>query len=136
CKARRPRREPNWPCREDNTVRRYRSLFLRWAGKQKTREALRLETSKKRGCGLLLLRCVGDVRGCRAGVWSSPRNHSSAWPFYLGLSVHRAKVRFALRVLSRTRTRHRTSAASFAALSLPARSVDVFCQKRADELRN
>src|SRR6266478_1375357 len=39
---------------------------LDWKTKN-VREALRLET-KKRGCGLLLLRCVDDFRGCRAGV--------------------------------------------------------------------
>ncbi len=39
---------------------------LGWETKN-VREALRLET-KKRGCELLLLRCMGDFRGCKAGV--------------------------------------------------------------------
>jgi hypothetical protein len=54
------------------------------------REALRLEL-KKRGCGLLLLRCVGDFPGCGAGV-SVRRGITPSPGLFLGLYVHRARV--------------------------------------------
>jgi len=68
CKSRRPRRKTSWPCREDNTVRRYRSLFCAGLENKNTSEKLQGLETRKRGCGPLLLRCVADFRGCRMGV--------------------------------------------------------------------